>query len=160
ILDRIRHGERVDHYETVRRRKDGTLLDISLTVSPIITADGQVIGASKIARDITERKVADRKLHQSEQHFRLMADSSRIMIWMTDRLGKAVFLNRSFREYFALGDEDAQRFYWFAAVHPDDREAFAGAFKTALLGQQKFQQRIRFRRYDGTWRWFESHGDL
>jgi PAS domain S-box-containing protein len=56
ILGRIRRGERVDHYETVRRRKDGSLVDISLTVSPIRDADGTIIGASKIARDITERK--------------------------------------------------------------------------------------------------------
>jgi PAS domain S-box-containing protein len=58
ILERLRRGERVDHYETVRRRKDGSLIDISLTVSPIHSADGRVIGASKIARDITERKRA------------------------------------------------------------------------------------------------------
>jgi PAS domain S-box-containing protein len=56
ILSRIRAGERVDHYETVRRRKDGTLIDIALTVSPIRNAEGLIVGASKIARDITERK--------------------------------------------------------------------------------------------------------
>jgi PAS domain S-box-containing protein len=58
ILERLKRGERIDHYETVRRRKDGTLVDISLTVSPITSADGRVIGASKIARDITERRRA------------------------------------------------------------------------------------------------------
>jgi PAS domain S-box-containing protein len=58
ILQRLRRGERIDHYETVRRRKDGSLVDISLTVSPIMSADGRVVGASKIARDITERKRA------------------------------------------------------------------------------------------------------
>jgi PAS domain S-box-containing protein len=56
ILDRIRRGQRVEHYETVRMRKDGTLLDISLTVSPVKDANGKVIGASKIARNITDRK--------------------------------------------------------------------------------------------------------
>ena len=60
-LDRIRRGERVDHYETVRLRKDGTLVDISLSVSPIKDASGKVIGASKIARDITERKQAQER---------------------------------------------------------------------------------------------------
>jgi len=59
ILERIRRGEGVDPYETVRRRKDGTLVDISLTVSPIKNADGRIIGASKIARDISERKRAE-----------------------------------------------------------------------------------------------------
>ena len=56
ILARLKRGERVDHFETVRRRKDGSLLDLSLTISPVKDAHGTIIGASKIARDITERK--------------------------------------------------------------------------------------------------------
>jgi PAS domain S-box-containing protein len=61
ILDRINSGERVDHFDTVRRRKDGALINVSLTVSPIKHADGRVIGASKIARDISERVRNDRR---------------------------------------------------------------------------------------------------
>jgi PAS domain S-box-containing protein len=59
IIERIRSGERIDHYETVRRHKDGSLIDISLTVSPVKNASGRIIGASKIARDITDKKRAD-----------------------------------------------------------------------------------------------------
>ena len=59
ILERIRSGEGIDHYETIRRRKDGSLLDISLTVSPIKNAEGRVVGVSKIARDITEKRKAE-----------------------------------------------------------------------------------------------------
>ena len=58
IIERVRRGERVDHYDTVRRSKDGSLIDISLTVSPLKDGDGRIVGASKIARDITERKRA------------------------------------------------------------------------------------------------------
>ena len=61
ILGRIRRGEVIDHYETVRRRKDGSLLDISLTVSPIKNAEGRIIGVSKIARDITEKRRAEER---------------------------------------------------------------------------------------------------
>jgi PAS domain S-box-containing protein len=61
ILARIRRGEVINHYETVRRRKDGSLLDISLTVSPIKNAEGRIIGVSKIARDITERRKAEER---------------------------------------------------------------------------------------------------
>lgn len=63
ILARIARGEKVDHYETQRRRKDGTLVDISVTVSPIRDASGRVVGASKIARDISERRHAEERLH-------------------------------------------------------------------------------------------------
>ncbi len=59
ILERIRSGDRIDHYETVRQRKDGSQVHISLTVSPIKNADGEVVGASKIARDISDRKRAE-----------------------------------------------------------------------------------------------------
>jgi PAS domain S-box-containing protein len=58
ILERIKRGQRVDHYETVRQRKHGSLIDISLTVSPVRNIEGKLVGASKIARDITERKQA------------------------------------------------------------------------------------------------------
>jgi PAS domain S-box-containing protein len=66
ILDRIRCGERIEHYETVRQRRDGCLIDISLTVSPVRNAHGKIIGASKVARDITERK-------RSEEHISMLA---------------------------------------------------------------------------------------
>jgi PAS domain S-box-containing protein len=56
ILTRIRRGERIDHFETVRQRKDGSLITVSLTVSPVKDAEGKIVGASKIARDITEKK--------------------------------------------------------------------------------------------------------
>ncbi|MGB8092221.1 MAG: HWE histidine kinase domain-containing protein [Pseudolabrys sp.] len=62
ILMRIRRGERIDHFETVRQRKDGSLVVVSLTVSPVRNAEGQIVGASKIARDITERNETTSKL--------------------------------------------------------------------------------------------------
>jgi PAS domain S-box-containing protein len=65
ILGRLHRGERVDHYDTLRQRKDGKLIDVSLTISPIRVADGTIVGASKIARDITEQKAAQRKLAET-----------------------------------------------------------------------------------------------
>ena len=64
ILERIKRGERVDHFESVRRGKDGRLVNVSLTVSPILDASGKIVGASKIARDITERTLAERAIAQ------------------------------------------------------------------------------------------------
>jgi PAS domain S-box-containing protein len=62
ILERLRRGERIEHYETVRQRKDASLIAISLTVSPVRNAEGKIIGASKIARDITERKRSEEQI--------------------------------------------------------------------------------------------------
>src|SRR6516225_4928586 len=73
ILARLRRGERVDHYETVRRHKDGRMVDVSLTISPIRDGSGSIIGASKIARDITEQKKAEAAMRQAHGRLREQA---------------------------------------------------------------------------------------
>lgn len=67
ILQRLRSGERIEHYETVRRTKQGDLVEVSITVSPVRDRKGRIVGASKVARDITERKQAEAMLRQSER---------------------------------------------------------------------------------------------
>jgi PAS domain S-box-containing protein len=84
ILARLRRGERIDHYETVRQHKDGTLINISLSVSPIKDASGRITGAAKIARDITRQKRIEEALSASDRRFQMMADSAPVLIWMSD----------------------------------------------------------------------------
>jgi PAS domain S-box-containing protein len=75
IIERIRKGERLEHFDTVRIRKDKTPLDISLTISPVRDASGKIVGASKIARDISQRKRTERELRESEERYRTLADA-------------------------------------------------------------------------------------
>ena len=90
ILDRIKHGESVEHYETVRRRKDGTLLDISLTVSPIKDDDGRIIAASTVARDITARKRQDEELRRWKDELEIrVRERTEELLATRDRLMKA-----------------------------------------------------------------------
>ncbi|KAA0695602.1 PAS domain S-box protein [Neorhizobium sp. P12A] len=103
ILARIHAGQRVDHFETVRRRKDGSLIDVSLTISPIRNASGEIIGASKIARDISERKrAAERQdLLLREMHHRvknLFAITSSIISLAARSAETADGLARSMRD--------------------------------------------------------------
>ena len=79
ILERIVRGESVDHFETVRVRADGTRIDISATISPVRDAQGRVVGASKIARDITERKAHERKLQAHLERLNLLQQITRAM---------------------------------------------------------------------------------
>lgn len=75
IIEKIKRGERIEHFDTVRIRKDRTLLDISLTISPVRDSSGKVIGASKIAREIAQRKRTERELRESEERYRTLADA-------------------------------------------------------------------------------------
>ena len=93
ILSRIRRGERIDHFETVRLTKDGRPLDISVTVSPVRNASGTIIGVSKVARDITERKRAAAALAAQQEWFRVTLASIGDAIIASDAEGRVTYMN-------------------------------------------------------------------
>ena len=93
ILSRIRKGERIGHFETVRVRKDGSLVEISVTISPIRDENGKIIGASKIARDISNLKATERALISSEQRFSQFMRHLPGLAWIKDLQGRYVFAN-------------------------------------------------------------------
>jgi PAS domain S-box-containing protein len=95
ILARLKRAERIDHFETIRQRKDGSLVDISLTVSPVKDSRGVVIGASKVARDITERRNAERSLRESEERFRGIVDTTLECVKLIAVDGTVKFMNSS-----------------------------------------------------------------
>jgi PAS domain S-box-containing protein len=158
ILARLRAGERIDHYQTVRMRKDGTLLDISLTVSPIRNAKGEIVGASKIARDITAQKRAQEALRASDNRFRIMADSAPVLIWMADTTRSCTWFNKSWREFTGRALEDELGFGWTQNVHADDLERCLQTYTRSAEKRTPFQVEFRLGRYDGKWRWVLNHG--
>jgi PAS domain S-box-containing protein len=93
ILERIKGGERIEHYETIRKAKDGRLVNISLTVSPIHDEEGRIVGASKIARDITEQLRVQSELAEEKERLRVTLNSIGDGVITTDNAGRATYLN-------------------------------------------------------------------
>jgi PAS domain S-box-containing protein len=103
ILDRLRRGQRIDHFETVRVRKDGSTLDISLTISPMKDAAGHVVGASKVARDITERKRVERAIAEQARLLDLSFDA----IFVRDAADRITYWNKGASQLYGYTSEEA-----------------------------------------------------
>jgi PAS domain S-box-containing protein len=127
ILSRIRVGERVDHIETVRKRKDGVLIEVSLTISPIIDAGGKIVGASKIARNITNTKRLESQLRQSQKMDAIGQLTGGIAHDFNNLLG-IILGNLDLLEGFAAADETA-----LDQVQTSQRAAARGADLTRRL---------------------------
>jgi PAS domain S-box-containing protein len=93
ILATLRRGERIEHFETVRLHKDGQRREVSLAVSPIRDADGVIIGASKVARDVTDRRRDERALAQQREWFRVTLVCIGDAVIATDVAGRVTFMN-------------------------------------------------------------------
>ncbi len=107
LLERIRRGEHIEHLETVRLRKDGSRRDVWLTLSPIVDAAGAVIGASSIARDITERHRIEQALRDSEERFRAISASAQDSIIVIDNDGRVSFWNQAAEKTFGYTEDEA-----------------------------------------------------
>jgi PAS domain S-box-containing protein len=106
IMDKIKRREATDHFETVRRRKDGRLVDVSVNISPVTDAAGQLVGASTIARDITARKRAERDLRESEERKAGILNTALDCIITIDHTGKIVEFNPAAERTFGYRKED------------------------------------------------------
>jgi PAS domain S-box-containing protein len=153
ILQRLRRGERIEHYETVRRRKDGALLNVSLSVSPVRDVNGTIVGASKIARDVTHQRRAEQAMRASEVRFRLMADSAPVLIWIADTSKACTWFNKAWLEFSNRTMEQELGFGWVQNIHPDDLDRFLHVYSEHFEARTAFKAEYRFRRHDGEWRW-------
>ncbi|HET9993936.1 MAG TPA: PAS domain S-box protein [Candidatus Acidoferrum sp.] len=145
IIGHLRRGERVDHFETVRVRKDGTLLDISLTISPVKDATGRVVGASKVARDITEWKRAERI--QAEQA-RLL-EMSNDAIFVRDATDRVKYWNKAASDLYGYTREEALGRVIHELLHTEFPEPLE-SINEQLRRDDRWTGELVHRKKDGT----------
>lgn len=156
ILASIRAGRRVAPFETIRRRKDGSEVHLSVTVSPVHDVDGRVIAASKIARDITEARAVKRALEDSESRFRLMADNIAQLAWIAAPDGAITWYNQRWYEFTGTTFAEMRDWGWRAVQHPDYLAEVEANYRAAVAAGNTWEDTFPLRGADGRYRWFLS----
>jgi PAS domain S-box-containing protein len=151
IIASLKAGQRIERYETERMRSDGQHLMVSLTISPLEDQSGNVIGASKIVRDITERKRAERE----RQNFVTLVENSTDFIGMCDLEGIPFFVNRAGLEMIGLDSiEEARRTPVREFFFPEDQDMIMNQFLPAVQKNGHGEVEVRFRHFkSGAARW-------
>jgi PAS domain S-box-containing protein len=154
ILARVRAGERIEHYETVRVRKDGERIDVSLTISPIKNSAGEIIGASKIARDVTDRKRTEEALRENEERLRLATETGKVGIWDWDIATDHISWTDSLYEMHGLNKDKALVLDSFASlVHPEDQTRVSQALDQSLNSNTPYELEFRIMKPNGETGW-------
>jgi PAS domain S-box-containing protein len=159
ILEHIRRGESVSHFETVRVRKDGTEIDVSVTISPVRDGNGIIVGASSVARDISERKRAEAALRESESNFVNLVNLVPQFVWICTNEGLNVYFNDRWFQYTGLTAEQSRGTGWNTPFHPDDKQPAWDNWNQATATGEAFMVESRLRAADGSYSWFLMRGE-
>ncbi|MEG4083783.1 PAS domain S-box protein [Microcoleus sp. POL10_C6] len=161
VLTKIQRGERIEHYDTKRLRKDGTLIDVSMSVSPIKDETGNIIGASKIARNIADRKQAEAALRESEERWELSVRGNNDGIWDWNVQTNEIFFSSRWKEMLGYEDHEIPNILdqWVNLIHPDDLGWVMQAVQDHFAKKTPFyitEHRIRCK--DGSYKWILDRG--
>ena len=158
VLSRLRRGEKIDHFETERRAKDGRTVYISLSVSPIRNAQGELIGASKVARDITQVRRAEEALRRSEQYREAVLESMPECVKVLDRNGKVLHMNMA---GLRMVEADASDQVIGSCVYPLIKAEYLDSFRavneSVFNGGKGGRLEFEIRGLKGTERLFETN---
>lgn len=151
-LEAMARGERFVEVEFRYLWPDESIRWFLLRAEIILNPDGTPTRVVGVALDITEQKRNEEALRESEERFRLVAESAPVMLWMGDQNGRCVYLNRLQRDFWGVEEADVQGFDWGPTVHPDDQEALFGPMRQGMQTHKGFTTEARFLRADGKYR--------
>jgi len=149
ILERIGRGETIDAYETERLRKNGSVVEVMLTVFPLRSGSGEIIGASEIARDLTESKRTQRELSREIEERQRIFETSQDLILVTDPIGTFVQVSPSAMAIVGYQPEEMVGHSAVEFIHPDDLGATRDEMRAARSGKQKRSFEARYIHKDG-----------
>jgi len=153
----IRDGK-VWQGQLVNRRRDGTLYDEEMTITPVRAGGDGITHFVAIKEDISERKRAEEELRESEERFRQLADAMPQLVWTADPDGRVDYYNSRREEYQGITLTDEEGYRWAPALHPDDLQSTLAAWERALATGEIYQLEHRARMADGSYRWHLSRG--
>ncbi|MES2691408.1 MAG: PAS domain S-box protein, partial [Bacteroidota bacterium] len=160
ILSKLKQGLRVEHFETTRKHKSGRLIDVSLTISPIKDDSGNVVGASKIARDITEQKRIEKQIKDTQQQLEIVIEASGLGTWELNVQTSELTLSDRYLEITGGKQlENPTHENLKKLLHPEDLAAREKGFKDAFeSGILYYETRLVWP--DGSIHWVEARGKL
>jgi PAS domain S-box-containing protein len=157
ILEKINKGISIEHFETQRRKKNGELIYISLTVSPIRDSKGNITGASKIARDISDKKRAEEAIINNEKRFRSLLQNSNDGLSLMSMDGVMLEISPAGKKITGFDEKEMIGQARFDLIHPDDLEHVSQGFVDVIENPEKtknFEYRSLCK--DGTYKWLEA----
>jgi PAS domain S-box-containing protein len=160
VLERLRAGEPAVHYEAVRHRKDGSLIEIAAVASPIRDSAGTLIGVSRICRDVTESKRTLEALRESEEQLRLSADAAQLGVWRRDLATGRITWSPPLERIFGLppGGHPKNVEQLRTLIHPQDWQRVSEGAARSIEGNREFDVEYRSVRPNGEIRWMLSRG--
>jgi hypothetical protein len=154
ILVQVRLGETVRHLETIRVRKDGTQIEVSATISPIRDGSGEIVGASKVAREVTELKLKEEALQASEERFHAMVNGIPQLAWMAEGDGSIFWYNERWYEYTGTTPDQMTGWGWQSVHDPNVLPTVLEKWKAAIVAGEPFEMEFPLRGADGILRAF------